>query len=104
MNRRDFLRSASIVSAGLTFPETARLFAEETPSSGWRTFEVTTHVEILKPVGPTRIWLPAPLTSMTSFQRTLANKFAAEGGTVKLVESNADALGIVTAKFPAGVA
>ena len=89
MNRRDFLRSASIVSAGLAFPETARLFAEETLSNGWRTFEVTTYVEVLKPSGATRIWLPVPLTSMTPFQRTLANKYTAEGGAVKLVESNA---------------
>jgi transglutaminase-like putative cysteine protease len=102
MNRRDFLRSASIVSAGLAFPETARLFAEETPSSGWRTFEVTTHVEILKPSGATRVWLPAPLTSKTRFQRTLANEFNAEGGVAKLTESKANALGIVTAEFPAG--
>ena len=89
MNRRDFLRSASIVSAGLAFPETARLFAEETLPSGWRTFEVTTRVEVLKPSGATRIWLPVPLTSKTPFQRTLANKFTAEGGAAKLVESKA---------------
>ena len=103
MKRRDFLRSASIVSAGLAIPGTARLFAEETLPSGWRTFEVTTHVEVLNPSGATRIWAPVPLTSMTPFQRTLANKFTAEGGAAKLVESKADALGIVTAEFPAGV-
>ena len=102
MNRRDFLRSASIVSAGLAIPGTARLFAEEILPSGWRTFEVTTRVEILNPSGATRIWLPVPLTSMTPFQRTLANKFTAEGGAAKLVESKTDALGIVTAEFPAG--
>ena len=103
MNRRDFLRSASIVSAGLAFPETARLFAEETLQNGWRTFEVTTRVQVLKPVGATRIWLPAPLTSATPFQKTLANKYTAEGGVAKLIGGNVDALGIVAAKFPAGV-
>jgi transglutaminase-like putative cysteine protease len=103
MNRRDFLRSASIVSAGLVFPGKARLFAEETMPSGWRTFEVTTHVEVLNPSGSTRIWVPVPLTSVTPFQRRLANKFTAEGGTAKLVESKADSLGIVIAEFPAGV-
>jgi transglutaminase-like putative cysteine protease len=103
MNRRDFLRSTSIVSAALAFPETGRLFAEETSPSGWRTFEVTTRVEVLKPVGATRIWLPAPLTGTTPFQRTLTNKYTAEGGAAKLIGSNADALGIVAAKFPAGV-
>src|ERR1700730_8860807 len=103
MNRRDFLRSASILSVGLAFPETARLLAEETLSSGWRTFEVATHVEVLRPVGATRIWLPVPLTSVTPFQRTLANKFTAEGGSAKNVESTADAVGSVTAEVPTGV-
>ena len=103
MNRRDFLRSASIVSAGLAIPGTACLFAEETPPTGWRTFEVTTQVEVLKPSGATRLWLPVPLTRTTPFQRTLANKFTAEGGTAKLVESKTDALGIVAAEFPDGV-
>jgi transglutaminase-like putative cysteine protease len=103
MNRRDFLRSAGIVSAGLVFPETALLFAEENLSSGWRTFEVTTHVEVLKPLGATRMWLPAPLTSVTPFQGTLANRFTAERGTAKLVASKADAFGILAAEFPAGV-
>jgi transglutaminase-like putative cysteine protease len=103
MNRRDFLRSATIVSAGLAFPKTGRLFAEEIGSPGWRTFEVTTHVEVLKTQGATRMWLPVPLTNTTPFQRTLANKFGAEGGVTKLVVSKADALGIVAAEFPAGV-
>ncbi len=47
MNRRDFLRSAGIASASLALPRTARLFAEDATRSGWRTFEVTTRVEVL---------------------------------------------------------
>lgn len=41
MNRRDFLRSAGVVSAGLAFPGTERLFARGVASDGWRSFEVT---------------------------------------------------------------
>ena len=67
----------------------------------WRTFEVTTRVEVLKPSGATRVWLPAAL--LAPFQRTLANDFKAEGGTAELVENKADVLGIVVAEFPAGV-
>ena len=67
----------------------------------WRTFEVTTRVEVLKPSGTTRVWLPAAL--LAPFQRTLANDFKAEGGTAELVENKADVLGIVVAEFPAGV-
>jgi transglutaminase-like putative cysteine protease len=43
------------------------------------------------------------LRSQTPFQKPLFDKFAAEGGTAEIVESNHDGLGIVAAKFPAGV-
>ncbi len=82
----------------MAFPE---LFAGAA-ADGWRTFEVTTRVEVLQPAGATRIWLPAALTSSTSFQRTLANTFHAEGGTARLSESKPDSLGMVAAEFPAG--
>jgi transglutaminase-like putative cysteine protease len=103
MNRRDFLRSAGVASAGLALPKTARLFAESATPSSWRTFEVTTRVEVLTPSGATRVWLPAALIGETPYQRTLSNRFSAEGGTAKMVETKADALGIVAAEFPAGV-
>jgi transglutaminase-like putative cysteine protease len=103
MNRRDFLRSAGVASAGLAFPKTGRLFARGATSGGWRTFEVTTRAEVLKPSGMTLVWLPAALICDTPYQRTLANRFNTEGGTAKIVEIKTDALGIVAAKFPAGV-
>jgi transglutaminase-like putative cysteine protease len=103
MDRRDFLRSAGVASASLAFPKVRSLFAQDAASGGWRTFEVTTRVEVLKPSGATLVWLPAALISKTPYQKTLANKFSAEGGTAEIVESKADALGIVAAKFPAGV-
>jgi transglutaminase-like putative cysteine protease len=103
MKRREFLRSAGVVSAGLAIPRAARLFAQGPASAGWRTFELTTRVEILKPSGTTRVWLPAALTSETPFQKTLANSFHAEGGAAKMIESKADAMGIIAAEFPAGV-
>ena len=103
MNRRDFVRSAGISSASLVFPGARRLFAETTRPSGWRTFKVTTRVEVLKPSGTTRIWVPEALVSATPFQKTLSNSFGAEGGIAKIVESKTDALGIVVVEFPAGV-
>jgi transglutaminase-like putative cysteine protease len=102
MNRRHFLRSASAVSAGLLLPQSGSLLAEA-PSEGWRTFEVKTHVEVLKPSGTTRVWAPAALLSKTPFQRTLSNEFHAEGGTARIVKESAEGLGIVAAEFPAGV-
>ena len=103
MNRRDFLRSAGIASASLALPGTRRLFAESAVPGHWRTFEVTTRVEVLTSPAATRVWLPAALIGETPFQRTLANRFHAEGGVAKMIESKTDALGIVAAEFPAGV-
>src|SRR5271170_1559388 len=96
MNRRHFLWSASAVSACFAFSKRESLFAEDTPSSGWRTFEVTTRVEVLKPSGTTRIWVPAALITQTPFQKTLSNVLNAEGGSAKTLESRADALGIIS--------
>ncbi len=105
MNRRDFLRTAGAVSASLAFPGTRRLFAGDLPLTGdWRTFEVTTRVEVLKPSGPTRVWLPAALLRETAYQKTLSNQFEAQGGAARMVENEnrTDGLGIVAATFPEG--
>ena len=99
MKRRYFLRHTGTVCAGLAFSKALPLLAD-TPSPEWRTFEVTTRVEVLKPSGATHIWLPAALIRDTPFQKTIANRFTAEGGTAKLTESKPDSLGIVTASYP----
>ena len=100
MKRRDFLRHTGAMCAGLAFSKAVPLLADATASGAWRTFEVTTRVEVLKPKSVTHIWLPAALIRDTPFQKTLANRFTAEGGTVNLTESKPDSLGIVTATYP----
>jgi len=103
MNRRDFLQATSVVCASLTLPGARRLFAGRPARERWRTFEATTRVEVLRPSGVTRVWLPAALIRDTPFQKTYSNTFSAVGGTAKLDEIKAEALGIVSASFPAGV-
>jgi transglutaminase-like putative cysteine protease len=103
MNRREFLRSAGIASASLSLPDAARLFTDGDAPVSWRTFEVTTRVEVLASSGATRVWLPAALNADTPFQRKIGNRFHADGGTAKMIESKADAMGIIAAEFPAGV-
>ena len=68
MKRRDFLRHTGTICAGLAFSKTFPLLAE-TAAPGWRTFEVSTRVEVLKPSGMTHIWLPAALIQTTPFRR-----------------------------------
>jgi len=103
MNRRTFLKSAGVVSAGLALPSTRRLFAVSEAPAGWRAFEVTTRVEVLRYSGTSLVWLPTALLRDTPYQRTTSNDFHADGGTAELVQSKAEGLGIVCAKFPPGV-
>lgn len=102
MNRREFLAYASGAAVGTALSSVDRTFAQDPSPNGWRTFEVTTSVEVLKTSGSTRVWLPAALLGETPFQKTLANEFKAEGGKGRLVEGKADALGIVVTEFSAG--
>src|SRR5258708_8587368 len=103
MNRRDFVRSASTVSAGLVFAKAVRLSAQAPMSENWRTFEVTTRVEVQKSSGTTRVWVPAALISQTPFQKTLSNTFDAGSGTAKILDGKSESLGIIAAEFSAGV-
>src|SRR5262249_62259275 len=65
MDRRTFLKGAIAVhtAAQLTgFASPARGQQKEfTPRLGtWRTFEITTRIEVLEPAGTVRAWLPVP--------------------------------------------
>ena len=100
MNRRCFIQSSGAMCAGLALTNPTSLFAD-TLAGGWRTFQVTTRVEVLKPNGMTHIWLPAALITNTPYQRTISNKFVAEGGSAKLTKDKPSALGIVSASYPA---
>jgi len=100
MNRRDFLQSTGLAFAGFTLTRAEFSSAQSPPSDGWRTFEVTTRAEVLKPAGETKVWLPAALIQNTPFQKTTSNRFNADGGKATMVESNPNDLGIVCATFP----
>jgi transglutaminase-like putative cysteine protease len=63
MQRRYFLQAATGFA----------LLRKVPAASSWRAYDVTTRVEVLKPEGVTRIWIPAALTVETPYQRTLSN-------------------------------
>jgi transglutaminase-like putative cysteine protease len=104
MDRRDFLRSAGMVTAGLAWPGSRGALAQPAADGGWRTFEIVTRAEILEPSGPTRVWVPAPLAAPTPYQKAISTTFKADGGTAKLVpDPSLDSVAVVAAEFPAGV-
>jgi transglutaminase-like putative cysteine protease len=72
-----------------------------TPSPGrWRTFEVTTRVEIDIPSSPTRVWLPVPCVE-SPWQTSLENQFQSNGSTVLTTDGNQGVKMLLT-EFPAG--
>jgi transglutaminase-like putative cysteine protease len=99
MNRRGFLRAAGCTAGGFALARPECLLAG---NSGWRAFEVTTRVEVLKSTGTTRVWIPAALASGTPYQRTLANVVRCENGAAKTVAGKTGALRILVAEFRAG--
>ncbi len=109
--RRDLLRRAGAIAGVLASPAAECLNAQNVEAHGrrtaeahlWRTYEVTTRVELLKPAGPSRIWSPAALLEPTPYQRTLANRFECPGGRGRIVKVRPAALGMIYAAFPAGV-
>ncbi len=103
MNRRDFLRCAGVMSAGLALPARRALFAS-TPDRGWRTFEVTTDIEVLRPSGITRVWLPVPSRIATPYQKpAAADTFTAPGGRARLAIDARTAAAMIAAEWPEGV-
>jgi transglutaminase-like putative cysteine protease len=99
MNRRDFLRANSSLCAGWALSRAVPALADTQSAGSWRTFEVVTKVELLKPDGISHIWLPAPLIRNTPYQHTISARFTAEGGTATLSKDKQSALGIVSAKY-----
>ena len=54
MHRRDFLRIAGLATPGLLLPAAVSRAFAQSPTERWRTYEVTTRVEVLNSAGRTR--------------------------------------------------
>lgn len=69
----------------------------------WREFEIVTHVELPAGDERTRVWMPTPL-ALASYQRSIGDTYRADGGVVEMVERPDEALDMLVAEWPAGVA
>lgn len=80
MDRRHFLRAAGAGSVSLALPGAVSKALANTTGNPWRVYEVTTRVEVLKPVGVTRVWVPLPLSADTDYQKALGSSWDAGAG------------------------
>jgi transglutaminase-like putative cysteine protease len=103
MQRREFLRFSGLASAGFVLPSSiSTALAQGMPSEGWKVYEVTTRVEVLKPVGVTRVWLPTPLVNDAPYLKSLGNTYVAEGGTAGITTDGTYNAGIVWGEWADG--
>jgi hypothetical protein len=100
MDRREFLRTA-----GLSLTAAQLGMARAWPADaafGWQSFEITTRIEVLKPSGVTRIWIPLPSPVATDFQKPLANQVDCPGGIARTVLDHAHGLAFVSCEISGG--
>lgn len=96
MDRRSFLKTTAALSAATMAP--LGFAADE--KDKWRTFEVTTRVELLEGT-PARVWIPVP-TVNTDYQKVINTTFNAPNGQAQLVQDPVYGAGIVAAEFARG--
>jgi transglutaminase-like putative cysteine protease len=96
MERRAFLKSTAVAAA---FPWRTVL-----ASADWRPYEVTTRVEILKPQGVTRVWLPLPLMEDTAWQRAYGNQWAGNAARAQILPDGKYGATMLYAEWSAGTA
>jgi transglutaminase-like putative cysteine protease len=109
MNRRSFLKTSAALSAvAAASPLSAfatRAGAQQkefTPRPGtWRSYEITTRVEVLKPAGVTRVWLPYPVVH-AEYQRPLEHKWTGNAKVMRPLTEPKYGAGMLYVEFADG--
>ncbi|HMN83513.1 MAG TPA: transglutaminase domain-containing protein [Burkholderiaceae bacterium] len=106
MNRRNFITAASTMAAATAWAPASRAQtrAPFDPRPGqWRTFEVTTRVEIGRTgAGETRVWVPLPSVDDV-YQQTLDNQWSGNAGTMQVVSDGRYGASMLFARFDPSV-
>ena len=92
MHRRTFLLSA----AGLL----AASRAAAPQDVAWRTFEVTTRIDVQGDPGFTRAWLPLAHAPADRYQRVIKQSWRGSAGTLRALRDSKTGAGILFAEWP----
>ena len=104
--RRQFMKNSAVALASAALPAinfaqaaaaTERQFSPK--PAAWRTFEVTTRVDIAKPQGATRLWLPVPSIN-SEWQQSLESSYSSNG-TARMEDDNATGARMLFVDFAA---
>ena len=111
MNRRMFLKVSAAVPAAMAAAQLPGLASvaraqqkDFTPRPGtWRTFEITTRVEVLQPSGVARVWLPAP-SVVSDYQQSIENNWAGNAKVMRIATEPKHGAVMLYAEFAEGEA
>jgi transglutaminase-like putative cysteine protease len=100
MKRRLFLQSGAAAAVASALPSVGFALSRFDPRPGaWRTFEITTRVEIDIPEGETRAWVPVPSIE-GDYQKVLGHRWSGNG-SMRLVRDAKYGAAMVMAEWPA---
>src|SRR5258706_736994 len=98
MQRREFLAASAALAALRRLSFAQQLPFDPRPGA-WRTFEITTRVEVLKPSGVTRVWVPVPSVE-NDYQKPIGNTWQSNG-TARLARDGIYGAAMVAAEWTA---
>jgi len=99
MKRRDFVVSAAALAAMPKLSLAQQREFNPTQSEKWRSFEIVTRVEIAKPAGTSRVWIPVPAVD-ESWQRTAGNSWSGNAAAMRLVHDPKYGAAMFYAEWP----
>jgi transglutaminase-like putative cysteine protease len=105
MDRRTFLKLGAAAASGLATLDRLAPFARaETrtfdPQPGaWRTWMITTRIEVLKASGTTRVWMPVPAVD-GDYQTALADRWSGNAKTINQETDGKSGATMLYAEFP----
>jgi transglutaminase-like putative cysteine protease len=100
--RRFLLASASLAGAASPLVRAAETRRFQPRPGAWRSFEVTTRVDVVQAQGPSQVWLPVPSVN-TDWQRSVDNRFSSNGRTQLAADAH-DGARMLHVAFDAGTA
>ena len=107
LDRRTLLGAGAALAAPLLVPGLARAEAAERrfePAiGGWRTFEVTTTVQVADVQGATQLWLPVPDID-SDYQQSVDNSWTGNAARIGLVREPRHGVRMLHASFAADTA
>jgi len=99
MKRREFVVTAATLAGfpGLALAQQKAF--NPTQAEKWRSFEIVTRVEIAKPAGVSRAWIPVPAVD-ESWQRTVGNSWTGNAAAMRLAHDAKYGAAMLYAEWP----